>query len=290
MKAKNFAIIGVSGFIAKRHLYAIKRLKHNLLISFDKSDSVGILDKYFPNCLFFNNFSNFKKKIISLKKKIDYLVILTPNYTHFFYIKFALSNGLNVICEKPLVLTINHLNKIELLKKKYERKVYTILQIRNLSIINKLKKKISSTKKFFQVKVKYITPRGKWYQNTWKGNESKSGGILFNIGIHLIDVLAYLFEEVKSFKLITIKKDLLNSIIYFKNARVNFFLSTNPKYLKLYDTNKAIRELIINKKKINLSYNFELAHLECYKKILQDKYFSFDSIRKGIELALLLKK
>jgi UDP-N-acetyl-2-amino-2-deoxyglucuronate dehydrogenase len=290
MKTKNFAIIGVGGYVAKRHLYAIKFLKHNLLLSYDKSETVGILDEYFPNCLFYNNFSNFKKKIVSLKKKIDYLVILSPNNTHYFYIKFALSIGLNVICEKPLVLTKGHLNKVELLQKKYNRKVYTILQLRNLSIIKKLKKKLSLTKKFHEVTVNYITPRGKWYENTWKGIERKSGGILFNIGIHLIDILSYIFEEVKSYKLIIIKKDSVKGNIYFKNARVNFLLSTNQNDLKIHNRNEAIREFIINKKKINLSYNFELAHLDCYKKILQDKYFSFASVKKGIELALLLKK
>ena len=206
MKKYNFAVIGVAGYVAPRHLKAIKNLNSNLLISYDKSDNVGILDKFFSESLFFNNFDLFKKKFILLKKKIDFTVILTPNNTHYKYIKFALSNGSNVICEKPLVISPIHINKIQKLEKKFNRKVYTILQLRTLEVINKLKQQLQKSNKWYKVKVNYITPRGHWYQSSWKGDIKKSGGIIYNIGIHLLDALCYLFGKYRSCRLIHKKK------------------------------------------------------------------------------------
>lgn len=140
-KKYNFCLIGVAGYVAKKHLYSIKQLRQKLLISYDPNDNVGILDSYFPDSLFFNNFSTFKKNFNKLKKRIDYTVITTPNHLHFKYIEFALSNGSNVICEKPLVISLSHLNKIEELENKYKKKVYTIMQLRTLNSVKKLKKK-----------------------------------------------------------------------------------------------------------------------------------------------------
>jgi UDP-N-acetyl-2-amino-2-deoxyglucuronate dehydrogenase len=286
----SFACIGVAGYIAPRHLAAIRSLKHNLVLSYDKSDTVGILDNYFPGSLFFNEFSKFKKKFINIKKNIDYTVVLTPNYTHFKYIKFALSKGSNVICEKPLVISQNHLKQIEKLEKKYQRKVYTILQLRTLEVVKKLKKKIQNSKKFHKVQINYITPRGHWYQNSWKGDATKSGGILFNIGIHLLDLLCYLFGNYTKCTLKKKNNYCAIGSVKFKNTKADFVLSINNKDLKKYNGKKVIRDFIIDNKKVNLVKNFERAHINSYREILNNKEFGLSTVKKAIQLAIDLQK
>ena len=286
----NFACIGVAGYIAPRHLQAIKNTKNNLLFSYDKSDTVGILDKYFPNSLFFNEFYAFKKKFINSKKKIDYTVILTPNYTHFKYIKFALSNKSNVICEKPLVLTNYHLKQIEKLEKKYNKKVFTILQLRTLEVIKSLYKEIQKSKKNHNVLINYITPRGQWYQKSWKGNIKKSGGVLFNIGIHLLDVLCYLFGDYLKYNISKKNDYSVKGSIEFKNAKANFNLSIDKKDLKKYKNKKVVRDFIIDNKKMDLVKNFEQAHTDSYKAIIEKKDFGLNIVKKAIKLAIDLDK
>jgi len=286
----NFACIGVAGYIAPRHLQAIKNTKNNLLFSYDKSDTVGILDKYFPNSLFFNDFYAFKKKFINSKKKIDYTVILTPNYTHFKYIKFALSNKSNVICEKPLVLTNYHLKQIEKLEKKYNKKVFTILQLRTLEVIKSLYKEIQKSKKNHNVLINYITPRGQWYQKSWKGNIKKSGGVLFNIGIHLLDVLCYLFGDYLKYNISKKNDYSVKGSIEFKNAKANFNLSIDKKDLKKYKNKKVVRDFIIDNKKMDLVKNFEQAHTDSYKAIIEKKDFGLNIVKKAIKLAIDLDK
>lgn len=289
MRSYNFAIIGVAGYIAPRHLQAIKNLNHNLLVSFDKNDSVGILDRYFPKSFFYNKFNEFKKKFNSLNK-IDYTVILTPNHTHLKYIKFALSNGSNVICEKPLVISLNHLKQIKKLEKKYNKNVYTILQLRTLNVIKKIKKQIEISKNYYKIKVVYITPRGHWYQNSWKGDSKKSGGIIFNIGIHLLDVLCFLFGDYKSCKILKKNELSLKGNIKFKFAEADFFLSTNRKDLKKYKEKKVVRDFFINGKKIELAKNFENAHTDTYNMIIKDKDYGLNTVKNAIKLANELKK
>ncbi len=286
----NFAIIGVAGYIAPRHLAAIKELGHNLSLSYDISDTVGILDRYFPKSLFFNQFNQFSKKFTNKKTKIDYTVILTPNFTHFKFIKFALSNGSNVICEKPLVLSTNHLKQLKKLEIKYNRKVFTILQLRTLEVVKKLYKEVKSSKKKHYIKINYITPRGEWYQSVWKGDIKKSGGVLFNIGIHLLDVLCYLFGDYKDYSLIKLDNNCAKGSISFTNAKANFYLSINKKDLKNYKGKNVVRDFIINKKKIDLVKNFERAHTDSYKAIIENGSFDLKTVKKAIHLAIDLQK
>jgi UDP-N-acetyl-2-amino-2-deoxyglucuronate dehydrogenase len=286
----NFACIGVGGYIAPRHLHAIKILKHNLILSYDKSNLVGISNKFFPQSLFFNKFSQFKKKFINLKKKINYTVILTPNHTHFDYIKFALSNGSNVICEKPLVLSEHHLKNIQKLEKKYRRKVHTILQLRTLKEVKKLKIKIDKSMHKYDININYITPRGNFYKKSWKGNPKKSGGILFNIGIHLLDLLCYLFGKYTSCTLDKLTNDRATGRIEFSNAKAKFYLSTNKQDLKNFKRKKVVRDFIINNNKIDLVKNNEQAHNDSYREILNKKNFGLSSVKTAIQLAIDLQK
>jgi len=282
----HFAIIGIAGYVAPKHLQAIRLLKHNLLISYDINKKKKFLGNYFLNSLHYNKFNKFKKKFLEFKNKINFTIILTPNYTHYKYIKFALSNGSNVICEKPLVLTSDHLKQLEKLEVKYNRKVYTILQLRTLRVI----KNIKIRKKKNYVKINYITPRGLRYKKTWKGNLKKSGGILFNIGIHLLDLLCYLFGDYKSCKLIVNNKYYNQGKILFNNAEVDFYLSINKKDLNMYKGKSTVKDFIINGKKIDLFKNSSAAHISCYKEILNKNYFGIKEVKKSTELAIDLLK
>ena len=285
----NFCIIGVAGYVAPRHLHAIKNLKHNLLLSFDTSDSVGILDKYFPKSLFFNKFKKFESEFLKIKKKIHYTVITTPNHTHFKYIKFALKNGSNVICEKPLVITRYQLIQLKKIENKYKKKIYSILQLRTLKELKSLKKKINKDI-FYNIEINYITPRGQWYQSSWKGDKKKSGGILFNIGVHLIDVLVYLFGKPKTKKLIYSYKNCSKGEIKFSNAMAKFYLSTKKEDLKKFKNKKVVRDFIINDKKIDLVKNFEQSHIDCYRDILEKKKYSLEEVKESIKLILEINK
>ena len=288
MSKLNFAFIGVASYIAERHLRAIKSLNHKLLISYDIHDNVGLLDRYFPDVLYFNKFDQFEKEFKKVKKRIDFLVIATPNYLHYRFIKFALKNKVHVICEKPLVISTYHFKEIEKLEIKYKKKVFNILQIRTLKEIKDLKKKINKNK-FYDVEINYITPRGHWYQSSWKGKQKKSGGLLFNIGIHLIDLVCYLFGEYKSYKMIKLNNKISKGQIMFNKAKVNFYLSINRNDLKKYKNKKVIRDFIINGQKIDLVKNFEQAHIDCYKEIINKKKFNLITVKKSILLASKLK-
>ena len=287
MKKLNFCIIGVAGYITPRHLEAIKALGHNLLLSYDPNDNVGVIDKYFPHSLFFNKYPKFEKEFRKLKNKIDYLVVLAPNYLHFKYIKFGLIHKINVICEKPLVLSLKHLREIGKLEKQYNKKVFNILQLRTLKVVKNLKKTINDNK-FYHVMINYITPRGHWYQSSWKGNDKKSGGVLFNIGIHLIDLVCYLFKDLNSHKTIKLNSNSAKGTILFNNAKVNFNLSIQKKDLNKYNK-PVIRDFIINHKKIDLAKDFEQAHIDCYKQIISNKMFTIDTVKPSIILSTKLK-
>lgn len=295
-KRYNFCLIGVAGYVAKKHLFSIKELNHRLLLSYDPNDNVGIIDSYFPNSLFFSNFSAFKKNFNKLKKKINYTVITTPNYLHFKYIKFALSNGSNVICEKPLVISLKHLNEIERLERKYKRNVYTIMQLRTLNEVRQLKNKLKKNKhkiKDHNISIDYLTPRGQWYEQSWKGNEKKSGGILFNIGIHLIDLLCYLFGNYTKVKIFKSNKKSVKGSVSFNHAKALFRLSIDKKKLiKLKTSKSVIRDFIINNKKIDLAKNFDKAHIDCYSQILASKknIFSIKNVKESLKVVLDLKK
>jgi UDP-N-acetyl-2-amino-2-deoxyglucuronate dehydrogenase len=283
----NFAIIGVAGYIGSKHLQIIKELNHNLLLSYDRKYEKLVVDKHFPDCKILNKFSEFKKNFLTLKNKINYTVILTPNYTHFKYIKFALANGSNVICEKPLVLTMRHLRYIEDLQKKYNRFVFTILQLRTLNSIKKLKK---NKKKNNFININYITPRGLKYRKTWKCNVKKSGGILFNIGIHLLDLLCYLFGDYKSYKVIKKGKFFFKAKLTFDRGKADIYLSINKKDLKKYKNKVMIKDFIINNKKINLINNTNELHKNCYKAILSKSSFGINEVKKSIQLAIDMQR
>ena len=226
---KNFVLIGAAGFIAPRHMKAIKDSGNNLLAAYDPHDSVGILDNYFPQTNFFTEFERFDRHIEKIKRsgiKIHYVSISSPNYLHDSHIRYGLRIGADVICEKPIVLNLWNLEALIELENKFNNKVHTILQLRHHKAIVKLKEKIelAPKNKFFDIDLNYITSRGKWYHASWKGDETKSGGIATNIGIHFFDILQWIFGPVLNISIDLKTSDTNSGTLNLSRANVKWFL------------------------------------------------------------------
>ena len=286
---KNFAIIGVGGFVALRHLKAIKENNCNLLASLDISDSVGVIDNFFPQSKFFTDISRFERYLTKLNGEgleIDYISICTPNHLHDFHSRLALRNYANVICEKPLVTNTELLSGLFSEEKKFNKKIYCLLQLRLNEKLKKIKKTIQENK-FYDCELFYNTPRGNWYDFSWKSDEKYSGGIFFNIGIHLFDILVWLFGECKDFLVHDYSSRNSSGILYFKNAKVSWKLSLNF----ISNEVNGRRILKINDEIINLSGGFESNHSRCYKEILNgNKDFLARNVTDSIYLINSMRK
>jgi UDP-N-acetyl-2-amino-2-deoxyglucuronate dehydrogenase len=282
---KNFALIGAAGYIAKRHVEAINDNNGDLLMISDPNDNVGYIDRFFPNSLFFKEIERFDRELSRYdykEKKIDYVSICSPNYLHDSHIRLALRNNCNVICEKPLVLKTEHLKMLLKLEEKFDRKIYTILQLRHHDVIKSLKLKMKNSKSRNFVDLEYITPRGKWYDYSWKGNFDKSGGVLFNIGIHFFDMLIWLFGPVTDYKS-TIEEKSAYGLIKLKNADVKFKLSIKKEDLP-YDEWKPYRSLVINDEKFDFSDGFTDLHTKSYNEILSGNGYGIKDVYPAIQL------
>jgi UDP-N-acetyl-2-amino-2-deoxyglucuronate dehydrogenase len=289
---KRFAIIGVAGYVAPRHLKAIRDVGGDLVAAMDKSDSVGVLDQYFPDAAFFTEFERFERYLAKLKqegKGIDYFVVCTPNYLHDSHCRFGMRMGADVICEKPLVLNPHNLEGLKMVEEETGRKVFTILQLRLHPELIQLKARIDAAPEtFHEVKLKYITPRGKWYQYSWKGDVSKSGGLATNIGIHLFDLLTWLFGDV-----IDLRKDIdlpqkMSGELQLAKAKVEWLLSTDKADLP-EGSSISYRSLLIDGEQISLDYNFNDLHKETYQSILSGNGFILKENRPAIELIAKLR-
>jgi len=289
---KNFALIGAAGFIAPRHLKAIKDTGNNLVAAMDKFDSVGIIDSYFPHADFFTEFERFDRHIDKLKrqgKRVDYVSICSPNYLHDSHIRFALRQQADAICEKPLVLNPWNVDALEEIEKETGKKIYTILQLRLHPAIIKLREEVlAHPSKTFEVDLKYITSRGKWYYHSWKGEESKSGGIATNIGIHFFDMLLWIFGNLKKVEMDKQEADHASGILELSRARIKWFLSINedhlPATVKL-EGKRTYRSLKMNGREIEFSDGFTDLHTTSYQEILKGNGFSLAEARPSIELA-----
>ena len=289
---KNFALIGASGYIAPRHLQAIKDTNNTLIAALDRFDSVGVMDSYFPETAFFIEPEIFDRHIEKLKVDkgidLDYVSICTPNYLHDSHMRLGLRNGANVICEKPLVIKYDHLEMLEELENIYNKKIFTILQLRlHPSIIN-LKEKISKSKSYHKVKLDYITPRGKWYDYSWKGNFDKSGGVLFNIGVHFFDMLIWIFGDPIDFE-INITPNSSKGKLFLENAEVDFFLSVDKNDLPHKDW-KPHRLISVDSEELEFSEGFTELHNISYKNIINGDGFRINDIRKTIQLIEKMNK
>ena len=289
---KNFALIGVAGYIAPRHLQAIKQTGNNLVAALDKSDTVGVMDSYFPEADFFTEFERFDRHIEKLRRKgtqIDYVSICTPNYLHDSHMRFALRHHADAICEKPLVLNPWNVDALAEIQNETGKRIYTILQLRLHSSIIALREKIKNgpKDKVYDIDLRYITSRGHWYQISWKGDQSKSGGIATNIGIHFFDMLIWVFGNVKEVRTNKIESDHAEGFILLEKARVKWFLSINydhiPSDVKAMGK-RTFRTLTMEGQEIEFSEGFTELHIKSYEEILKGNGFGLDDARPSIEL------
>lgn len=290
---KNFALIGAAGYIAPRHMKAIKDTKNNLLAAYDKGDSVGVIDSHFPNADFFVEFERFDRHIEKLKYEkeiyLDFVSICSPNYLHDAHIRFALRSGADAICEKPLVLNPWNIDKLQKVEENTGKKIYNILQLRVHPSIIALRDKVKNAKKDskFEVDLTYLTSRGHWYQTSWKGDMSKSGGIATNIGVHFYDMLSWIFGDVQENIVHVHEKDRAAGYLEFENARVRWFLSINSEYLPSEIKEKGqttFRSIKIDGEELEFSGGFTDLHTMVYKDILDGKGYGLEAARTAIEI------
>jgi len=284
---KNFAITGVAGYIAPRHLQAIKDTGNKLIAALDPHDSVGILDQYFPDAAFFTEFERFDRHLDKLRRespsgKIDYLTICSPNNLHDAHIRLALRLGADAICEKPLVLNPWNLDALEILEKETGNKVYTILQLHVhpsvISLKNKIdtEVKLNKNKKYY-VTLSYITSRGLWYDYSWKGDPQKSGGIATNIGIHFFDLLIYLFGNVIHSEVTSNEIKRMTGKLELEFAIVDWFLAIDRNDLP--DNTKTngrstYRSIKVDGEEIEFTDGFTDLHTKVYEETLAGRGLS----------------
>jgi UDP-N-acetyl-2-amino-2-deoxyglucuronate dehydrogenase len=294
---KKFAIIGVGGYIAVRHLKAIKDTGNMLLATLDPSDSVGIIDSYFPDSHFFVEFERFDRHVDKLRRSgvhLDYVSICSPNYLHDSHIRFALRSGASAICEKPLVLNPWNIDALAEIEKEYNRKINTILQLRLHPVLIDLKKKIDHSPSgiIHDLDLTYITSRGNWYFNSWKGDIHKSGGIATNIGIHFFDMLTWIFGGVKKNVVHLLNHDKASGFLELEKARVRWFLSLDYNDLPEQTKQKGARtyrSIVMDKTEIEFSEGFTDLHTKSYEEILAGKGFGLQDARTSVEIVYQIR-
>ncbi len=289
---KNFSLIGAAGYIAPRHMNAIKETGNKLVAALDKNDSVGIIDSYFPEADFFTEFERFDRHTDKLRrnnKKIDFTAICSPNYLHDAHIRFGLRSNTDVICEKPLVLNPWNVEALKEIETETGRKVNTILQLRLHPSIIALKEKIekADSDKIYDIDLTYITSRGHWYHSSWKGDLSKSGGIATNIGIHFYDMLSWIFGGFVKSEVHVNKANKSAGYLEFKQARVRWFLSIDRSDLPksaVKQNQPTYRSITVENDEIEFSGGFKDLHTLSYEQILKGNGFTLDAAFNSVQL------
>ncbi|NVJ91201.1 MAG: Gfo/Idh/MocA family oxidoreductase [Methylocystaceae bacterium] len=286
-----YALIGAAGYIAPRHMKAIKETGGDLVAALDSSDSVGIIDSHFPDARFFTEFERFDRHIDKLTRNgqgLDYVSICSPNYLHDAHCRFGLRNDADVICEKPLVLNPWNLDGLEEMERHTGKKVYSILQLRLHDAIIKLKEKIAQAPAdhMFDVDLTYITSRGGWYHVSWKGDDAKSGGIATNIGVHFYDMLSFVFGGLKSSVVHTRTDKHSAGYLEFNRARVRWFLSVDRHDLPAHvpQGQTTYRSITVDGDELEFSGGFTDLHTLSYQDILDGGGFGIADVRPAIEL------
>lgn len=311
---KNFGLIGASGYIAPRHLKAIKETGNNLLAALDPFDSVGIMDSFFPDAAFFTEPERFDRHLDKIRRggngHIDYVSICSPNYLHDAHIRMALRNGAHAICEKPIVLNPWNVDALQEIERESGQKIYTILQLRHHPAIIALKEKIGkeigisadssetlklsnpetlkrSSQKIYNIDLTYITSRGAWYHRSWKGDSEKSGGVATNIGVHFFDMLTWIFGEAKENIVHVSEPDHASGFLLLEHARVRWFLSINREHLpeQARSAQKTtFRSITVDGEEIEFSDGFTDLHTVSYKNILEGKGYGLADAATSIAI------
>ena len=293
-----FALVGASGYVAPRHMRAIKETGNELVAALDIHDSVGVIDSYFPNANFFTEFERFDRHIDLCRRKgesIDYVSICSPNYLHDAHVRFALRSGADAICEKPLVLNPWNIDGLEEIERETGRSAYTILQLRLHPSIVELRDRIrnSSNDSKYDVDLTYITSRGKWYFVSWKGEERKSGGVATNIGVHFFDMLHFLFGDLHENILHYYSRSTAGGYLEYERARVRWFMSTDARSLPeaaVADGKPTFRSITINGEEIEFSGGFTDLHVSSYREILAGNGFRLEDSRNAIQTVSAIRR
>lgn len=283
-----FAMTGAAGFVAPRHMRAIKDTGNDLIAAFDPNDSVGVIDSYFPGADFFTEFERFDRHVEKVKRKspVDYVSICSPNYLHDAHCRFAMRVGADAICEKPTVLNPWNIDALEQIEKETGKKVWNILQLRLHPSIIDLKNSLDP-ERIYDVDLTYLTSRGKWYFASWKGSQEKSGGVATNIGIHFFDMLSWVFGPLRESIVHIHRKDTASGLMCFKRARVRWFLSVDSKYLP--KGTDVFRSISVDGSEIEFSNGFKDLHTESYKKIIVGHGFTLSDVRPSIEATYTIR-
>jgi UDP-N-acetyl-2-amino-2-deoxyglucuronate dehydrogenase len=285
----SFALIGAAGYIAPRHMKAIKAVGGDLKVAYDPNDSVGIIDSHFPDAHFFTEFERFDRHVDKLRRKgeqVDYVSICSPNYLHDAHIRFGLRSGSDVICEKPLVLNPWNIDGLAEIERETNRKISTILQLRLHPTIRALKERIATSDKRHAVDLTYIASRGRWYHASWKGVDAKSGGVATNIGVHFFDMLAFVFGGLKSQHAHLREAERAAGFLQYEKADVRWFLSVDREDLPAHVKGKqtTYRSITVDGEEVEFSEGFTDLHTRSYEEILAGKGYGIDDVRFSIEV------
>jgi UDP-N-acetyl-2-amino-2-deoxyglucuronate dehydrogenase len=294
---KRFALIGAAGYVAPRHMKAIRDAGHVLVAALDPNDSVGILDSYFPDADFFTEFERFDRHLDKLRRrgsKVDYISICSPNYLHDAHIRFALRNRAHAICEKPTVLNPWNLDALEEIEQETDCRVFTILQLRLHPAIVALKRRIDAVPSAtHDVDVTYVTSRGHWYHSSWKGDITKSGGIATNIGLHFFDVLAWVFGEPRQSVVHVNGPDTAAGVLTLERAQVRWFLSINSDHIpapQRQSGHRTYRSITVGGDHVELSEGFADLHTASYREILDGRGFELEEARTAVQIVADIRR
>ncbi len=292
--AHNFALVGAAGFVAPRHMQAIAETGNTLIAAVDPHDSVGVIDRYFPDAAFFTEVERFdrfleKRRRLSEQERVHYISICSPNYLHDAHVRLALRVGAHAICEKPLVISPWNLDALAALEAEYGRRVYTITQLRLLPQLRELAARLhGEPRKRVDVELTYITARGRWYAQSWKGAPEKSGGLALNIGVHFFDLLIWLYGKPRSSQVVLSRADKMSGVFELEHARVRWFLSIDGADLPAAvraEGKTAYRSLVADGREIEFSDGHADLHTAVYRDLLAGGGFSIEDVRPSIELA-----
>lgn len=285
----SYALVGASGYIAPRHMKAIKETGGDLVVAFDPNDSVGILDSHFPDAHFFTEFERFDRHVDKLKRKgerLDYVAICSPNYLHDAHCRFALRSGADAICEKPLVLNPWNIDGLADIEIDTGKRIFSILQLRLHPAIIALRDKFANSTKRHQVQLTYCTSRGRWYHASWKGHDSKSGGVATNIGVHFFDMLGFVFGKVLSNHVHLKSPERAAGFLECERADVSWFLSVDRNDLpeSVQGMKTTYRSITVDGEEVEFSEGFTDLHTRSYEEVLKGRGFGLDAVRPSIEI------